>query len=103
MLQLFTVFHLNLAYSSLEETQRPEVLRSCYWPLLRLAQQHQIPIGIEASAWTLEQARAIDPEWLRTLRRLVTTGGCEFIGSGQVQLIGPLVPSDVNAANLRQK
>lgn len=101
MLQLFTVFHLNLAYSSLDEARRPDVLRACYWPLLRLAEQHRVPIGIEASAWTLEQAAVIDPLWLQTLRRLVTTGGCEFIGSGYVQLIGPLVPADVNVANLR--
>lgn len=101
MLQLFTVFHLNLAYSAIEEAQRPEVLRACYWPLLRLAERHHAPFGIEASASTLEQAASIDPEWLSTLRRLVSGGACEFIGSGYVQLIGPLVPADVNAANLR--
>ena len=48
MLQLFTIFHLNLAYSSIEEAQRPEVVRRCYWPLLRLAERG-VPIGIEAT------------------------------------------------------
>ena len=101
MLRLFTVFHLNLAYSSIEETQRSDVVRRCYWPLLRLAERTGAPLGIEASALTLETARAIDPSWLDALRRLVTDGPCEFVGSGYAQLIGPLVPAAVNAANLR--
>jgi hypothetical protein len=46
-------------------------------------------------------AAAADPSWLARLRSLVTDGPCEFIGSGYVQLIGPLVPAEVNAANLR--
>jgi hypothetical protein len=37
-LRLYTVFHLNLAYSSIEEAQRAEVIRRCYRPLLRLCQ-----------------------------------------------------------------
>ncbi|MDH5749142.1 MAG: hypothetical protein OEY85_07510, partial [Rhodospirillales bacterium] len=43
----------------------------------------------------------IDPGWIEQLRRLVGEGLCEFIGSGYAQLIGPLVPPAVNAANLR--
>ena len=100
-LKLYTVFHLNLAYSSIEEEQRPEVVRHCYWPLLRLARQHNLPFGIEASGYTLETAAAIDPAWVDELRRLMTEGPCEFIGSGYAQIIGPLVPAEVNAANLR--
>jgi glycosyl hydrolase family 57 len=101
MLQLFAIFHLNLAYSSIEEAQRPDVVRCCYWPLVRLAERTGAPIGIEATGVTLEAAAAIDPAWLAALRRLVAGGPCEFVGSGYSQLIGPLVPSAVNAANLR--
>lgn len=101
MLQLFAIFHLNLAYSSIEEAQRPDVVRRCYWPLLRLALRFGAPIAIEASGFTLETAAAIDPRWLDTLRRLVADGRCEFVGSGYAQIIGPLVPARVNAANLR--
>jgi hypothetical protein len=101
MLQLFSVFHLNLAYSSIEEAQRPDVLRRCYWPLLRLAERTGAPIGIEATAFTLETAAAIDPRWLEALKVLVAGGQCEFVGSGYAQIIGPLVPAAVNAANLR--
>ena len=101
MLDLFAIFHLNLAYSSIEESERPDVLRTCYWPLVRLAQRTRAPIGIEASAFTLETAAALDPAWLETLRTLLVEGRCEFVGSGYAQLIGPLVPAAVNAANLR--
>lgn len=100
-LKAYSFFHLNLAYSAISEERRPEVVEKCYWPLLRLAKQHNLPFGIEASAWTLETINAIDPEWTNELKRLVTEGPCEFIGSGYAQIIGPLVPAEVNAANLR--
>jgi len=101
MLQLFSIFHLNIAYSSIEEAQRPEVLRRCYWPLLRLAERTGAPIGIEATGFTLETVAAIDPQWVDALKVLVAGGQCEFVGSGYAQIIGPLVPAAVNAANLR--
>jgi hypothetical protein len=100
-LSLFTVFHLNLAYSSIDEARRPEVVRNCYWPLLRLARRHGLPFGIEASANTLESVAKIDRSWVDELRALTTEGPCEFIGSGYAQIIGPLVPAEVNAHNLR--
>jgi len=100
-LNLYALFHLNLAYSSIEEEQRPDVLRLCYWPLLRLARRYGLPFGIEATGFTLEMAREIDPAWFEEFRHLVTEGPCEFVGSGHVQLIGPLVPAEVNAVNQR--
>jgi hypothetical protein len=84
MLRLFILFHLNLAYSSLEEEQRPEVIRRCYWPILRLARRYSLPIGIEATAYTLECVAAIDPAWLAEFRCLCQQGLCELIGSGYV-------------------
>lgn len=100
-LNLYQVFHLNLYYSSIEEEQRAEVITRCYWPLLDLAKRYQLPIGIEATGMTLEAIAKIDPAWLGELRELVTDGPCEFIGSGYSQMVGPLVPAEVNAANLR--
>lgn len=100
-LRLFAFFHLNLAYSSIEEEQRAEVVQRCYWPLLRLVRSRKVPVGIEASAFTLECIRNIDPAWMVEFSKLCDEGLCELIGSGYVQLIGPLVPPEVNAANLR--
>ena len=99
-LHLFALFHLNLAFSSIEEEQRAEVIRRCYWPLLRLAEDHG-PIGLEATGYTLEEIAARDPAWIERARALIASGRIELIGSGYAQLIGPLVPAAVNDANLR--
>ena len=98
-LHLYAVFHLNLAYSSIEEDLRPEVIRNCYWPLLKLIRKHDLAIGIEASGYTLETIAELDAAWLTELRRLCLDGPCEFIGSGYAQIIGPLIPAEVNRVN----
>ncbi len=99
-LNAFALFHLNLAFSSIEEEQRPDVISRCYWPLLQLPEAIGAPIAIEASGYTLESIAAIDPNWISELRRLIAAGFIEFVGSGYAQLIGPLVPARVNEANL---
>lgn len=99
-LDVFALFHLNLAFSSIEEEQRATVVKDCYGPLLDLA-EHQGPIGIEATAYTLQAIQQCDPGWLPRLRRLIDAGKAELIGSGYAQVIGPLAPADVVAANLR--
>ncbi len=99
-LNLFALFHLNLAFSSIEEEQRAQVVRDCYWPFLDLAERHG-PIGIEATAYTLQAIQACDPPWLERLKALIRAGRVELIGSGYAQIIGPLVPAGMVAANLR--
>ena len=94
------LFHLNLAFSSIEEEQRGDVIAKCYWPLLDLAQTHG-PVGIELTGFTLEEIAARDPEWIGRFRALVAGGKAELIGSGYAQIIGPLVPATVTEANLR--
>jgi hypothetical protein len=100
LLNLFSVFHLNLAFSAVEEEDRASVIQRCYWPLLALAASHG-PIGIEATGFTLEEIEARDPNWIARLKDLIQTGKVELVGSGYAQIIGPLVPSAMVAANLR--
>ena len=100
-LHAYTLFHLNLAFSSIEVEARSKVIERCYWPLLHLARDENIPVALEASAFTLDRIAQIDPAWIEMLRALIAEGRAEFIGSGLVQLIGPLVPAAVNRANLR--
>nr|WP_241004118.1 hypothetical protein [Magnetospirillum aberrantis] len=97
---LYSLFHLNLSFSSIEEDRRKDVVRRCYWPLLRLAELPGVRIAIEASGYTLETIAAIDPSWCGALRRLIDDGRVEFVGSGYVQMIGPLVPPEMTLANL---
>jgi hypothetical protein len=99
-LKLFALFHLNLAFSSIEEAQRDDVIARCYWPLLRLAERHG-PIGMEVTGYTLEEIAARDPEWIGRAKGLIAEGRIELIGSGYSQMIGPLVPARVTAENLR--
>ena len=99
-LDFFAVFHLNLAFSSIEEEQRSEVIARCYWPLLQLAESHG-PVGIEATGYTLEEIALRDPKWIAAARDLIARGRIELIGSGYAQIIAPLVPWRVTAANLR--
>lgn len=99
-LNVFALFHLNIAFSSIEEEQRPDVVARCYWPLLNLPDAIDAPIAVEATGYTLESIAAIDPSWIGELRRQIGLGRIEFIGSGYAQLIGPLAPAQVNEANL---
>jgi hypothetical protein len=98
-LDLFSFFHLNLMFSSIEEEARPKVIRRCYWPLLKLAADNGVPLGIELSGFTLETIQKLDPAWVAELGRLIAADQVELIGSGFAQIIGPLVPSAVNDAN----
>jgi hypothetical protein len=100
-LSVFAIFHLNLAYSSIEEDQRAEVIDRCYWPLLQVLRESATPLAIELTGYTLEEIARCDPDWIRELQRLLHAGACELIGSGYTQLIGPLVPAEVNVQNLR--
>lgn len=99
-LSLMLLFHLNFAFSSIEIEQRPIVMKQCYWPVLRLASEFNIPIAIEATGYTLEVAEQLDRKWMDQLRYLISQGKCELIGSGYAQIIGPIVPSAINEANL---
>jgi hypothetical protein len=95
----FQIYHLNLAFSSIPAEARPEVIERCYWPLLRLAEQRGIPVGIELTGWTLQQIQQLAPEWMTHFREMLERGGCELIGSGWSQMIGPLAPVAVNRWN----
>lgn len=97
----YLIFHLNLAFSSIKTALRPDVIRQCYWPLLRLAETRRIPIGIEATGWTLQRIQAIDPGWIAHFAQLLQQGRVELVGSGWTQAIGPLLPPAVNRWNQR--
>lgn len=99
--EAYLIFHLNLAFSSIPEELRSNVIQRCYHPLLDLAEVAGIPIGIELTGWTLEQIQEIDRSWVSRFKGLLHAGRCELIGSGYAQLIGPLAPHLVNEWNQR--
>ena len=94
------LFHANLLYSSIDAHQRAQVLDRCYRPLLGLLDERPwLDLAFEATGHTLELAAELDPEWMQRLRTRIEQGRVEFIGSGDTQLIGPLVPERVHRAN----
>lgn len=97
----FQVYHLNLAFSSIPAESRPDVIKRCYWPLLGLVEGKGIPVGIELTGWTLRQIEIIDRAWIAKFKALLEAGKCELIGSGWTQMIGPLVPHEMNVWNQR--
>lgn len=97
---VYTVFHINMAFSSIEEGDRAEVIKKCYWPLLGLAEAG-LPIGIEATSYSLKVIKDLDPKWIEKLRELIQKKRVEFVGSGYVQMIAPLVPPEVTRWNLK--
>lgn len=99
MAQGYLIFHLNLAFSSIPVEARPEVIRKCYWPLLDLVERTGIPVGIELTGWTLQQIALLDQPWVHRFRQMLECHQCELIGSGRSQIIGPLVPYEVNRWN----
>lgn len=100
-LSLYSFYHLNLAFSSIPVERRADVIEKCYWPLLRICRDLNVPVGIEASGFTLETIAEVDPTWIAELRLLVESGMAEFIGCGYAQTIGPLLPARANWENLR--
>ncbi|MCB1049090.1 MAG: hypothetical protein H6510_08620 [Acidobacteria bacterium] len=95
---VYAFFHLNAAYSSVDEQQLDTLIDQCYFPLLHLAENH--PIGLEINAYSLERIARRAPEWVRQLRVLLRQRRVSLIGSGYVQMIGPLAPAHVVRANL---
>ena len=95
----YIFFHLNLAFSSIEEESRADVIRDCYHPLLDLIEETGVPTGIELTGWTLKQIERIDFGWIVRFKNLLESNSCELIGSGYCQIIGPLVPHKVNEWN----
>jgi hypothetical protein len=86
-------------YSSITEEQRSSVIEKCYWPILRLAEEWQVPVGLELSGITAEIISQLDIGWINKFKQLLHENKIELLGSGLAQIIGPLVPAEVNAWN----
>ncbi|MFL0803051.1 MAG: hypothetical protein K6L81_04995 [Agarilytica sp.] len=97
---IYAIFHLNLAFSSLDACAHHDVISRCYWPLLNTIEQKEIPLGIEITAYTLECIQNIDSSWVTKFKRLLSEKKCELLASGDSQIIGPLIPAELNRRNL---
>ena len=99
-LLLYGVLHGNLNYSYIPEDLYPQIINRCYWPFLDIMEAVKIPFGVELSAYSLEIVNQLDPLFVKKLKSLCDEGGCEFVGSGYMQAIMPMIPVEVNRENL---
>jgi hypothetical protein len=100
MLTLFTVFHANLAFSSIPPGDVGRVLDRCLWPLVDAARAPGVVLGLELPGDSLERLAREDRLLLDALVAGVTDGRLELVGSGLVQAVLPLVPHAIGAHNL---
>ena len=98
---LYSIWHLNLLYSSIEVERRSEVIAKCFWPLLDIA-KHGIKIGVEIPAYSLEITNEIDSTWVLEFKKLIADDKIELIGSGYTQIIAPITPYKINKTNIEE-
>ena len=100
-MNLFTLFHANLAFSSIPSRHYDWILDNCYWPLLSFVAATRTKTGLEMSGETLKILENIDPAFVAELRCLCDEGLIEPVSGGQHQSIGPLMPAPDNLLNYR--
>lgn len=99
---LTTCFHGNLLSSNIPTEQYSRVLDRCYWPLLELVENIPgVKVGVEFPVRSLQHLDSIDKSFIAKINELQEQGAVEFIGSGYTQAIQPLLPYEVNQANLQ--
>ena len=92
--------HLNLNRGPLEVAERRGIVAQRYGPLLELVEREGwLRLALAASGHTLERIERLDRAWIARLRELVAARRIAFVGSGDTQLVGPLVPAAVNRWN----
>ncbi len=99
-LNLYSIFHGNLNYSSISPKIYDKIIDSCYWPVLDLVKEYKFKSGIEFPLNTILQIEKIDPFLLEELKKLINKNKFEMICSSKEQVVFPLVPKDVNKINL---
>lgn len=101
MINLYSIFHINCSFSSIDEKEIPLLIKKSYWPLLNLIEENNFNIGIECSGSSLEKIYKYDKKWIFKFRELIKKKKCELIGSGFQQIISPSCPEKITKLNLQ--
>ena len=70
-LALYSIFHGNLNYSSIDKEMYEYIIDTCYWPLIDIAKDYKFKTGIEIPTNTIQIINEIDPLFIRELKKLV--------------------------------
>ena len=95
----YLLFHINTSFSSIEESQIIDLLKNCYWPLLKMIKKLKIKTAIEITGKSLLKIHKLDPSWTGEFKKLIKLDLVELVGSGYCQIIGPLAPYELNLKN----
>ena len=69
MLNIYTVFHGNLQFSSIPKNQYKNVIEKCYWPLIKLLENNgKLKLGIEFSGLSLLEVRRLEPKLIEKIK-----------------------------------
>jgi len=101
MINIYTIFHGNLQFSSIPKNQYKTVIKNCYWPLVKILEENKnLKFGIELNGLTLLEIKRLDTRLIKIIKSLISQKRIEFIGSSYTQAIFPLIPYEVNLKNL---
>lgn len=100
MHKLYSLYHVNTNFSSINPNQLKKLITCSYNKLLDLVEYNNFNINIEASAQSLIDIHKIDKKIISRLKFLIKQNKCSFVGSGFIQMIMPLIPYELNKKNL---
>ena len=100
MKKLYSLYHINTNFSSINPSQFKNLINNSYNKLLDLIENNDYNISVEASAKSLIDLNKADHKIISRLKYLISKKKCSFVASGYVQLIMPIVPYELNKKNL---
>ena len=99
-LSLYSIFHGNLNYSSIDKEMYEHIIDTCYWPIIDLVNQYNFKPAIEFPINTIQKINDIDNLFIPELKKLIDQDKIEIICSSKEQTIFPLIPESINFNNL---
>ena len=99
-LSLYSIFHGNLNYSSIDKELYEHIIDTCYWPIIDLVNEYNFKPAIEFPINTIHKINDIDNLFIPELKKLVEQDKIEIICSSKAQTIFPLIPESINSENL---
>ena len=78
-LSLYSIFHGNLNYSSIDKELYEHIIDACYWPIIDLVNEYNFKPAIEFPINTIHKINDIDNLFIPELKKLVEQDKIEII------------------------
>jgi len=96
----YSIFHLNISFSSLAEDQKEIVIKNCYEPLIDMISKNDYKVSIEITGYTVEQIQIFNPNLIKKINECIKCKKIELVFSGFEQLIYQLTPKKIIDLNI---